>query len=82
MNFCFPSKFPQIRIEKEPSEWWVVWINLPTIGSGDEHVFCDTNRVFKIEATTGFEIKKNEFWHSYKIIILGFGFGYARQWGY
>jgi catalase len=82
MTFCFPPKFPTLRREKEFANWWQVWVNLPILFVGEETNFCDIIEVLKIEAPTGIEFKRTEFWHSFRITFLGFGFGYARQWGY
>lgn len=82
MKFVFPKKFPTYRKQKDPCEWWSVWVNLPLIYSGTEIDFCDVNQVWKIELPTGIEFKRNDFWHSFRITFLGFGFGYARQWDY
>jgi hypothetical protein len=82
MGFTFPPQFPQIKIEKDNFSWWSVWINLPHIFIGTEYSIFDLKTVFKIDAPTGIEFNKTEEWHSFKITFLGFGFGYARQWGY
>lgn len=82
MKFSFPSKFPTYRKQKNDFEWWCVWIQLPLIFSGTEMGFCDVNEVWKIEAPTEIKYERNEWWHSFRITFLGFGFGYARQWGY
>jgi hypothetical protein len=83
MPFCFPSKLPRYTNKRDHVEWWSVYINLPCIFYGTEVMaFHDVNTVWKIEAPTGIKFEKNDGWCRFNICLLGFGVGYARQWGY
>lgn len=82
MRFVFPTKFPTLKVHKDDFTWWCMWFNLPIIFCGTESVFCDVNHVWKVDFPTGIKFERNDFWHSFRIAFLGFGFGYARQWDY
>lgn len=82
MKFVFPKQYPTLRIEKDHFDWWSVYIWLPMVFVGEDVRFGDVYNTWKIEAPTQINFESNENWHSFNISFLGFGFGYARQWGY
>ena len=82
MKFCFPSTRLSLRRRKDDFDWREVGLSYPYIFVGTETAWCDVNDVWKIVAPTGIAFERNEYWHSFKFSVLGFGFWYARQWSY
>lgn len=68
--------------QKDLFDWWGFGITFPFISSGEEYDMGTTSYVFAIYASTAITFSKCEFYHKFQITLLGFGFWYAKQWGY
>lgn len=82
MAFCFP-KARSYRKEKSTFEWWSIGLITPFVFNGTEDgIWGDPKQVWKVLFNTEINYSRSEYWYSFKLSVLGFGFWYSRQWGY
>lgn len=77
----FPKGF-HYKKEKDLFEWWGIGISLPYISTLNFYELGTTYQNYEISAPTCIGFATSEFYHKFEARILGFGFWYAKQWGY
>lgn len=78
----FPKNILYYKKIKDDFDWWGFGITFPFIFIGDEWDLGNTSVIRKFSAPTEIQFNSCEYFHKFEIRVLGFGFWYAKQWGY
>lgn len=77
----FPKGF-HYKKSKDLFEWWGIGVCFPYISVDQSYDLGTSSNNYGFYASTGVIFQNGEFYHKFEICVLGFGFWYARQWGY